>query len=80
MQRFPSMDTIVSKAGKMGTDNSPLPHHSRRTASWSGSLTDARSPPMMKETKPLGEAPGVPPPLLPRNSGSFGDDLHEVQL
>lgn len=80
MQRFPSMDTIVSKAGKMGTDNSPLPHHSRRTASWSGSLTDAQSPPMMKETKPLGEAPGVPPPLLPRNSGSFGDDLHEVQL
>ncbi|EXC32401.1 Protein transport protein Sec16B [Morus notabilis] len=89
MQRFPSMDTIVSKPGEMGKDNSSLPPNSRRTVSWSGSFTDARSPPMMKEIKPLGEAldkspslyaPNDPPALLPRNSGSFGVDLHEVQL
>lgn len=89
MQRFPSMDTIVSKPGEMGKDNSSLPPNSRRAVSWSGSFTDARSPPMMKEIKPLGEAldkspslyaPNDPPALLPRNSGSFGDDLHEVQL
>ncbi|KAL5571607.1 hypothetical protein UlMin_021204 [Ulmus minor] len=87
MQRFPSMDNIANKTGEMAKSNIPLPPHSRRTASWSGSF-DARSPPMLKEIRPLGEALGMPPslytlndlpPQIPRNGDSFGD-LQEVRL
>lgn len=90
MQRFPSMDNIVSKPGEMAkSHNSPLPPHSRRTASWSAGIADGRSPFTVKDIRPLGEALGVSPSLympnnlqaqLPRNDRSFGDDLHEVQL
>ncbi|KAL7165085.1 hypothetical protein ACSBR2_040878 [Camellia fascicularis] len=86
MQRFPSMDTISNKGTMMNGDGS-LSSHSRRTASWSGSFSDAYSSPQRAELKPLGEVLGMSPssfmpsePSLPRNSGSFGDDLHEVEL
>ncbi|XP_059657556.1 protein transport protein SEC16B homolog isoform X2 [Cornus florida] len=87
MQRFPSMDNI-SKKGVMTNGNGPFPSHSRRTASWSGSMNDAFSPPQRTELKPLGEVLRMPPSSLmpggtshlPMNGGSFGDDLHEVEL
>ncbi|KAF9602427.1 hypothetical protein IFM89_027556 [Coptis chinensis] len=87
MQRFPSMNNITPTRGKgMGVmDNGT----SRRTASWSGSVTDAFSPPKVNEIKPLGEALGVSSSLMPSNpsatqmpmnGSSFADDLHEVEL
>ncbi|KAA8521376.1 hypothetical protein F0562_012062 [Nyssa sinensis] len=89
MQRFPSMDNISNK-GVMMNGNGSLSSHSRRTASWSGSFSDAFSPPQRTEPKPLGEVLGMPPssfmpsdssPMhMPMNGGSFGDDLHEVEL
>uniref|UniRef100_A0A5B7AAT1 Protein transport protein sec16 n=1 Tax=Davidia involucrata TaxID=16924 RepID=A0A5B7AAT1_DAVIN len=89
MQRFPSMDNISNK-GVMMNGNGSLSSQSRRTASWSGSFSDAFSPPQRAEPKPLGEVLGMPPSSfmpsdtslmhLPTNGGSFGDDLHEVQL
>ncbi|GFZ01162.1 RGPR-like protein [Actinidia rufa] len=89
MQRFPSMDTISDK-NKMMNGNSSLSSYSRRTASWSGSFSDAYSPHQRTELKPLGEVLGMSPssfmPIepslsqLPVNGGSFGDDLHEVEL
>ncbi|PSS11536.1 Protein transport protein like [Actinidia chinensis var. chinensis] len=89
MQRFPSMDTISDK-NKMMNGNSSLSSYSRRTASWSGSFSDAYSPQQRTELKPLGEVLGISPssfmPIepslsqLPVNGGSFGDDLHEVEL
>ncbi|KAF5729847.1 hypothetical protein HS088_TW20G00212 [Tripterygium wilfordii] len=86
IQRFPSMDDISNKR-PMINGKGPHPSHSRRTASWSGSFTDA---PKIGETKPLGEALGIPPSSymtngpsmmgMPTRGGSFGDDLHEVEL
>ncbi|XP_057477864.1 protein transport protein SEC16B homolog [Actinidia eriantha] len=82
MQRFPSMDNISNKGTAM-YGNGSLSSHSRRTASWSGSFSDAYSPPQRTEVKSLGEVLGMPsePSLvhLPMNGGSFGD-LHEVEL
>jgi hypothetical protein len=67
-----------------------LSSHSRRTASWGGSFSDQFSPPNTAEIKPLGEALGMPPSSfmpnepslmrMPTSGGSFGDDLHEVEL
>ncbi|CAK9181932.1 unnamed protein product [Ilex paraguariensis] len=87
MQRFASLDDISNKGIR---SNGSLPPASRRTASWSGSFGDAFSPPSRAELKPLGEVLGMPPssfmssgPSLTHssvNGGSFGDDLHEVEL
>ncbi|MCI10898.1 COPII coat assembly protein SEC16-like [Trifolium medium] len=87
MQRFPSAGNI-SKQGQTDGNNSHFAN-SRRTASWSGSFNDSFSPPKMGENKPPGEALGMPPstfmpnPSLmrpPMRSGSFGEDLQEVEL
>ncbi|KAL6979747.1 hypothetical protein U1Q18_021402 [Sarracenia purpurea var. burkii] len=90
MQRFPSIDN-VSNVGTIMNGNGSLSSHSRRTASWSGIVGDAGSPPQRTEVKPLGEVLGMQPSSyipseptlghLPMNGGgSFGDDLHEVEL
>ncbi|GFS42250.1 RGPR-like protein [Actinidia rufa] len=88
IQRFPSMDTISDKNKMNG--NGSLSSYSRRTASWSGSFSDAHSPQQRTELRPLGEVLGMPPSSfmpsepslaqLPVNCGSFGNDLHEVEL
>ncbi|KAF2299042.1 hypothetical protein GH714_030169 [Hevea brasiliensis] len=90
LQRFPSMDNITRERAINGNGNVPMSSHSRRTASWSGSFNDAFSPPKMVETKPLGEALGMPPSSfmpgdpsmthMPMNGSSIGDELHEVEL
>lgn len=83
MQRFPSMDDIPKDGVITNGNNSSVPPHSRRTASWSGSFSDTfNSPPSMMQTTPPREAPGMPPSFTPSpvKSGSFGDDLHEVEL
>ncbi|KAI3468950.1 hypothetical protein Pfo_025613 [Paulownia fortunei] len=89
MQRFASMDHISNKGT---SDNGSFSVHSRRTASWSGSFDDSFSPPPphRAEVKPLGEVLDMHPsshmpsdPSLMHssmNGGSFGDDLHEVEL
>nr|GME15990.1 protein transport protein SEC16B homolog [Ipomoea batatas] len=62
---------------------------SRRTASWSGALSESTSPEHKSNAKPLGEIRGMPPSsFMPPDtslmhssrSGSFGEDLHEVEL
>ncbi|OMO59672.1 hypothetical protein CCACVL1_24700 [Corchorus capsularis] len=81
MQRFPSMDHIARNGIVTNANGSSA--HSRRTASWSaGNFSDALSPPSKPEIRPLGEALGIPPSAYmpgPTN-GSFGDELHEVEL
>ncbi|OMO52484.1 hypothetical protein COLO4_37171 [Corchorus olitorius] len=81
MQRFPSMDNIARNGIVTNANGSSA--HSRRTASWSaGNFSDALSPPSKPEIRPLGEALGIPPSAYmpsPTN-GSFGDELHEVEL
>ncbi|KAL0312918.1 UNVERIFIED_CONTAM: protein transport protein SEC16B [Sesamum radiatum] len=88
MQRFGSMNNLSHKEV---TGSGSFPIHSRRTASWSGSFTDSLShPPNRAELKPLGELLSRQPssstlsdPSLVHtamNGGSFGDDLHEVEL
>jgi len=87
MQRFSSMDNIARK-GAMINGNGPVSSHSRRTASWSGSFSDSFSPPKAVESKSQGEMLSMSPSFMPSNhsmtrmssSGSFGDDLHEVEL
>lgn len=84
------MGSVPAK-GVATNGNVPLSSHSRRTASWGGSFSDPfSSPPNTAEIKPLGEALGMPPSSfmpnepsltrMPMSSGSFGDDLHEVEL
>ena len=91
MQKNASMDDLSKRRTTTpGMDNEFLPAYSRRTASWSGSIADSYSPPSDTEIKPLGEVLGVPPSLyMPSspalvhssaNGGSYGDDLHEVEL
>ena len=91
LQRFPSMDNIVQrKTGPMAHGTSLVPPPSRRTASWSGNLSDGWNPSMMNEVKPLGEVLGVSPSLyrpgdplsvqFPSSRNSSRDDLHEVEL
>ncbi|KAB5564089.1 hypothetical protein DKX38_004143 [Salix brachista] len=88
MQRFSSMDNITRK-GAMINGNGPVSSHSRRTASWSGSFSDSFSPPKVVESKLQGETLSMSTSsFMPSNhsmtpmssSGSFGDDLHEVEL
>ncbi|KAJ4954558.1 hypothetical protein NE237_011341 [Protea cynaroides] len=93
MQRFPSMDNITPTNMGMGpTDNGngSLAYRSRRTASWSGGLSDRFNPPRTNEIKPLGEALGMPPSMfmptdpsqmrMAMNGVSLVDDLQEVEL
>ncbi|KAK4483610.1 hypothetical protein RD792_010809 [Penstemon davidsonii] len=87
MQRFASMNNL-SNRGK--SNNGSFSVHSRRTASWSGSFNGSFSPPQGGEVKPLGEVLGIhPSSFMPSDSGlghsstsggSYGDDLHEVEL
>ncbi|KAL6501551.1 hypothetical protein OROGR_026684 [Orobanche gracilis] len=92
MQRYASMNNI----SKQGTNVSgSFSVHSRRTASWSGSFNNSFSPPSERAQggKPLGDVlamqPMQPSSFMtsdhssvhsPMNGGSFGDDLHEVEL
>lgn len=86
MHRFGSMGSISTKVTSAnGSFSSP----SRRTASWSGSFEGNLSPRQRAAVKPLGEVLGMPPSsVMPTNSmmhssasgGSFGDELHEVEL
>lgn len=92
MQRHPSMnDLLCNRMGMAEKSNdAPLPPHSRRTVSWSGSFSDAVSQAIRTDVKPLGEVHGMnPTQFLPSNpspmqfsvsGGSIGDDLHEVEL
>ncbi|KAL6550273.1 hypothetical protein OROMI_020761 [Orobanche minor] len=92
MQRYASMNNI----SKQGTnDSGSFSVHSRRAASWSGSFNDSFSPPSERAQggKPLGDVLAMQP-MQPSsfmtsdpssvhssmNGGSFGDDLHEVEL
>nr|CAN66784.1 hypothetical protein VITISV_013511 [Vitis vinifera] len=83
MQRFPSMDSIQNN-GVMTNGNGSVSLQTQRPASWSGNFSDAFSPPNMAEIKPLARASSMSPSSslmhLPMNGGSFGDDLHEVEL
>lgn len=87
MQRFGSMSNIYNR----DPNDSSFAVHSRRTASWGGSLNDSMSPPnRTTQSRPL-EALGMQhrSPFMPSdtslagssvNGGSFGEDLHEVEL
>lgn len=87
-QRFPSMDNFSNQGPVVNGSYSPSPH-SRRTASWGGSVGESFSPTKMGEIRSLGEALGMPPSTYmsdeislmrsPMKSGSFGD-LHEVEF
>lgn len=91
MQRFASMDDISNKGSTTPSNsNGSLPPHSRRTASWGGSIGESFSPTSKGDIKPLGEVLGISPSsFMPTgsalahssaNGGSYGDDLHEVEL
>ncbi|KAL3499609.1 hypothetical protein ACH5RR_038702 [Cinchona calisaya] len=84
MQKFGSMGSISTKVTTVSGSSSA---HSRRTASWSGSFDGNFSPAQGAEVKPLGEVLGMPPSsFVPSDmhssasGGSFGDELHEVEL
>ncbi|KAL2472036.1 Protein transport protein SEC16B-like protein [Abeliophyllum distichum] len=87
MQRYASMDSISNKGT---SDNSSFSVHSRRRASWSGSLNDSISLPNTIEVRPLREVLGVHPSSFVHddsslvhsstNGGNFSDNLHEVEL
>lgn len=72
-------------------NNAAMPNgidsHSRRTNSWGGgNFSDSFSTAKVGEMRPLGEALGMMPSSFTpdessmRHNGSFGEDLHEVQL
>ncbi|XP_074268809.1 protein transport protein SEC16A homolog [Silene latifolia] len=82
LHRFPSVDNISRSGIRSGNSSSGGPQ-SRRTASWSAIPSDAYTSPPTAEVKPS------PLSFMPSNQssgslhnrgGSFGDDLHEVQL
>lgn len=86
IQRYPSMVNISHE--KNGDISVP---HARRTSSWGGSINNSFSSPKASEIKPLGDMLGFSPTafiqsdasstrMLPPNGGTFGDDLHEVEL
>ncbi|KAL2321568.1 hypothetical protein Fmac_025947 [Flemingia macrophylla] len=78
-QRFPSMGNIPFQEAMTNGSNSHSPH-SRRTASWSGTLGDLFSPPKPGEDNNfVGEDMRMPQPMR-SGSGSFGEDLHEVEI
>ena len=87
MQRFPSMDSIQNN-GMMTNGMRSASLQTQRPASWSGNFGDAFSP-NMAEVKPLAKTSSMSPssslmhlplPLPMNGGGSFGDDLHEVEL
>lgn len=86
IQRYPSMNNITPRRntgmGIQDNGNGPLSSHSRRTASWSGGFNGPYNPASVNEIKPLGEALGMSPLSYTssHNGGSFGDELHEVEL
>lgn len=93
MQKFPSMNNIPNKGTTLaGFGNSSHLSHSRRAASWSGISNESLPPQSSAETKPLGEAMGMPPQTFKPSGlssmhssssvsgGSYGDNLHEVDL
>ncbi|KAH9607127.1 hypothetical protein KSS87_005055 [Heliosperma pusillum] len=82
LHRFPSVDNISRPGIRIRNSSSGGPQ-SRRTASWSAIPSDAYTSPPTAEVKPS------PLSFMPNNQssgnlhnrgGSFGDDLHEVQL
>ncbi|CAA0842324.1 Protein transport protein SEC16B homolog [Striga hermonthica] len=81
MPRYASMNSISNKGAG---DNGSFSVHSRRTASWSGSLNDSFSPPPPAEGKPMQPSSFMPSdPSLRHSSkigGSFEDELHEVEF
>lgn len=78
MQRFASLSHISNQGMNA---NGSFNVHSRRTASWSGSLNDSLNAQQRAEVKPLGEVLGMSPlARTPMSGGSLGDDLHEVEL
>ncbi|XVF52615.1 hypothetical protein PTKIN_Ptkin05aG0032400 [Pterospermum kingtungense] len=80
-QRFPSMNYIDRKG--IITNANGLSPHSRRTVSWSSAnFADVLGSPSKAEARPLGEALGMPlSSFMPGpTNGSFGDELHEVEL
>lgn len=87
--RHPSMGNVSNYGAVMNGSNCSSPH-SRRTASWGGSIGDSFSPTKLREIMPLGEALGMPPSMYMSDdvsmvgthmrSGSVGEDLHEVDL
>ncbi|KAI9111036.1 hypothetical protein K1719_017911 [Acacia pycnantha] len=86
IQRFPSMNNIPNNVAMPNGIDFQTPH-TRRAASWGGgNFADSFSPPKVGEIRPPGEALGIKPSsFMPdessmRHSGSFGEDLHEVQL
>lgn len=91
MQKFPSMNNIPNKGTTLaGFGNSSLLSQSRRAASWSGISNESLPPQSSAETKPLGEALGMAPPTFKPSGlssmhssvsgGSYGENLHEVEL
>ncbi|GAB4861931.1 hypothetical protein Ancab_037186 [Ancistrocladus abbreviatus] len=91
IQRYPSMDNMVNNRVSMtanGNDN--LLPHSRRTASWGGSLGDSVDFVKVPEARPLGEALGFPQSTympndhsgiqFPASGVTAGEDLQEVEL
>lgn len=83
MPRFPSMDSIHNN-GVMRNGHGSGSLQSQRPASWSGNFNEAFSPPGMAGIKPQAKQSSMSPSSslmhLPMNGGSFGDDLHEVEL
>ncbi|CAH9137450.1 unnamed protein product [Cuscuta epithymum] len=92
MQRFGSVGNLSNNGKTAGIGS--FPGHTRRTASWSGSFSDAASP-HHQNIKPLGEVLGIMPPsssFMPNDtslvhglrrsgsSGASGEDLQEVEL
>lgn len=89
IQRFPSVDNIARNRSFTGVNNGPVSSQARRTASWSGSFVGDSGSSTAPEVKPLGDALGMPSSaFMPSDhslgtstrSGSYGDDLHEVEL
>ncbi|XP_043715640.1 protein transport protein SEC16A homolog isoform X2 [Telopea speciosissima] len=93
MQRFPSMGDITPTNAGVGANengNGSLAHRSRRTASWSGGISNTFDTPKTTEIKPLGETLGMPPSMfmpsdpsqmrMAMNGVSLADDLQEVEL
>ncbi|XP_045789857.1 protein transport protein SEC16B homolog [Trifolium pratense] len=88
-QRCPSVGNFADHGAVVNGSNCNSPH-SRRTVSWGGSPGCPFSPTKTREIMPLGEALGMPPSTYmsddvslmrsPMGSGSFGEDLHEVDL
>ncbi|XVE76919.1 hypothetical protein DITRI_Ditri13aG0019100 [Diplodiscus trichospermus] len=74
LPRFPSMDNIVHKRAAAVSDG-----NSRRTASWSGSLSNAPNLSAPKEIKPLGDAIGIPSSFY-ANPNPGEEDLQEIKL